>query len=52
MEDEAFLRLKAQLEFFGLTRYYIDHWACMHVTSTPTSIALANVIHSKSSASI
>jgi hypothetical protein len=35
MEDEAFLRLKAQFELFGLTRYYTDHWVRMRVTSTP-----------------
>jgi hypothetical protein len=44
MEDKAFLRLKAQFELFGLICYYTDHWARMRVTSTPTSIARANVI--------
>jgi insertion element IS1 protein InsB len=34
-KDEVFLRLKALLEPFGLTRYDTDHWGATRVTSTP-----------------
>jgi IS1 family transposase len=51
-KDEAFLKLKALLEPFGITKYDTDGWGAYGVTSTQRDIELARTKHKKSRASI
>ena len=51
-KDEVFLRLKALLEPFGLTRFYTDHWGRTRGIWTLTCTARGNGTPRRSSGSI
>jgi|SRR5215813_3629397 len=51
-QDTVFLKLKALLEPFGITRYSTDYWGPTRVISTPLTTAQANGIRRRSSGSI
>jgi insertion element IS1 protein InsB len=50
-QDEVFLKLKALLEPFGITRYYTDYWGAYTRHLEPMRTNRASAIRSKSSGS-
>jgi IS1 family transposase/transposase-like protein len=50
-KDEVFLKLKALLEPFGITRYYTDYWGPTRVISRQMSTNRASATRSRSSGS-
>ena len=51
-QDDVFLQLKALLDPFGLTHFFMDHWGRMPGTWPPKRMSLANAIRNKLSGSI
>ncbi len=51
-KDEAFLKLKALLEPFGITRFHTDYWGAYERHLPPKSITRTNARRRKSNGSI
>jgi len=51
-QDEVFLKLKALLEPFGITRFFTDHWGHTHDIWLPKPMSPGNATRSRLNGSI